>query len=280
MLAVALALSASLCWGVADFAGGTFSRRLPALLVVLVLETGGLIAIALVLAVTREGPPGLESLGLAALAGVVGTAGLVCFFRGMALGSMAVVAPVFASGSAVLPAVYGFATGDAVTALVGLGIGLAALGILLASLESEQAAERSGQARRAVAWGLAGAVGAAVFVVASDAAADASIVWLLLTARAAAVPVLGAGVLLSGAARPGRRDLGLIGCVGLVDLAATALFSLATTEGALAVVAVLGAMYPVVTAGLARVVHHERIRRVQVAGVVAALAGVALIAAG
>lgn len=88
----------------------------------------------------------------------------------------------------------------------------------------------------------------------------------LLVARAAAVPVLAVGVGLARTPRPAGRDVGLIALVGLVDLAATACFGLATTKGALAVVAVLGAMYPVVTATLARVI--------------CALFGVVLVAAG
>ncbi len=55
---------------------------------------------------------------------------------------------------------------------------------------------------------------------------------------------------------------------------------MATTQGYLSLVAVLGSVYPVVTVLLAFVVLHERIARHQLAGVVAALAGVALIAAG
>lgn len=280
MIAVALALSASLLWGIADFAGGFFSRRLPAVLVVLVLETGGLIGIALVLAVTREAPPELESVLFAAIAGLSGAAGLVCFFRGMALGSMAIVAPVFASGAAIVPVVVGLATGDTITALVGVGLSLAILGILLASLESEHEAERSRRTRKAVGFALVGALGAAGFVVGLDAASDGSVAWALLVARAAAIPFLVLGVGLARARRPARCDLAAIGCFGLVDLAATACFGLALTEGALAVVAVLGAMYPVVTATLARFVLQERIRRIQLAGVAFALLGVALVVAG
>jgi drug/metabolite transporter (DMT)-like permease len=280
VLVVALALSASLCWGVADFAGGFFARRHPAILVVLVLETGGLLGIAVVLAVTREAPPGLESVLLAAAAGLSGTAGLVCFFRGLALGSMAIVAPVFASGAAIVPVAVGLATGDTVTTLVGAGLALAAVGILMASLESEQEAERSRQARKALGFALVGALGAAGFVVGSDAASDGSVAWTLLVARAAAIPLLAVGVGLARPRRPTRADLAAIGFFGLIDLAATACFGLASTRGALAVVAVLGAMYPVVTAGLARIVLKERIRRVQLAGVAFALLGVALVAAG
>jgi hypothetical protein len=41
-MAVALALIASLCWGVADFMGGSLSRRHPLLVVVLVSQAVGL----------------------------------------------------------------------------------------------------------------------------------------------------------------------------------------------------------------------------------------------
>ena len=51
-------------------------------------------------------------------------------------------------------------------------------------------------------------------------------------------------------------------------------------NGLLSVVAVLGGLYPVVTVVLAQTLLHERLRRAQLAGVVAALAGVAMIAAG
>ena len=66
----------------------------------------------------------------------------------------------------------------------------------------------------------------------------------------------------------------------MLDAGANGLYAAAATEGLLSVVAVLGALYPVVTVVLARVVLGERVRRVQEVGMVAALAGVALIAAG
>jgi drug/metabolite transporter (DMT)-like permease len=66
----------------------------------------------------------------------------------------------------------------------------------------------------------------------------------------------------------------------VLDAAANGLYAAAATEGLLSVVAVLGALYPVVTVVLARVVLGERVRRVQEVGMIAALAGVALIAAG
>jgi len=77
-----------------------------------------------------------------------------------------------------------------------------------------------------------------------------------------------------------RAALPFIIAVGLLDTGANGLFALATTQGYLSLVAVLGSVYPVVTVMLAFVTLHERLAKHQLAGVVAALAGVTLIAAG
>jgi drug/metabolite transporter (DMT)-like permease len=79
---------------------------------------------------------------------------------------------------------------------------------------------------------------------------------------------------------PGRGDLPLLTAIGIGDAGANACFAGATQGGLLSVVAVLGSLYPVVTVLLARQVHHERLVRSQVVGVVAALCGVGLLAAG
>ena len=54
-MAVALALIASLCWGVADFMGGSLSRRHPLLVVVLVSQAVGLTGVVVVAAVRSGG---------------------------------------------------------------------------------------------------------------------------------------------------------------------------------------------------------------------------------
>jgi drug/metabolite transporter (DMT)-like permease len=80
--------------------------------------------------------------------------------------------------------------------------------------------------------------------------------------------------------RPGRSFLPALVVIGLCDVGANMLFSLATTHGYLSIVSVLSALYPVVTVALAALVLHERVAPSQRAGVAAALAGAALITAG
>ena len=66
--------------------------------------------------------------------------------------------------------------------------------------------------------------------------------------------------------RPGRGFLPVLAVVGLCDVGANMLFSLATTRGFLSVVSVLAALYLVVTVASA-VLLHERVARTQRLGV-------------
>ena len=112
----------------------------------------------------------------------------------------------------------------------------------------------------------------------------------MVAMRATSVPVLALVALLAlqsarqdrpgrGRAR-GRLSVRLLCVIGVFDVSANLLFGLATISGSLAVVAVLGSLYPAVTVLLARVVDDERLSRLQNIGVAAAVAGVAMIAAG
>jgi drug/metabolite transporter (DMT)-like permease len=63
------------------------------------------------------------------------------------------------------------------------------------------------------------------------------------------------------------------------DAGANVTYGIATTMGLLATTSVLGSLYPVVTAILAAVFLHERLRWVQYVGVAVAVGGVIMISA-
>jgi drug/metabolite transporter (DMT)-like permease len=71
-----------------------------------------------------------------------------------------------------------------------------------------------------------------------------------------------------------------VAAVGLADVSANALFAFASGHGLLALVSVLGSLYPIVTVLLAHLLLGERLTRAQQTGVAVALAGVCAIAAG
>ena len=279
MLAIALGLGSSLFWGLADFGGGLQSRRFSVIAVLLVSQAVGLAGIALIVALSGEPAPSLGDLWPAAAGGAGGLLALSAFYRALAIGTMSIVAPISATGSAV-PVIVGLASGERPGAIQLAGI--VGVGVVLASREAPHEDEARARAGRAsIALALVAALGFGAFFVGMDRAADADVLWALLAARIAGNLGLLTFVLV---ARPRLElpatALPALAAVGALDLAANALYAWGTTEGLLSVVAVLGSLYPVATVLLARGVLGERIRRVQEVGVVTALAGVVLIAAG
>ncbi len=278
MTAILLSLAAAGSWGVADFTGGLASRRMPALFVLLGQQALGVLIVGAVVLATGEAFPDGETVALSLGAGVAGALALGAFYRGLAVGTMSVVAPIGASG-VVLPVVFGIATGDRPGVLQVVGIAVAALGIVLASREAGDGT--GGADRRSIGLAQLAALGFGSFFILSDPAAEVSVPWLLLLARSAAVPVLLVAVAVTrGFVRPDRRGAGAIAVVGVLDLGATALYAVAQTKGLLSIVPVIASLYPVTTVLLARGVLGERLQRVQAVGVALAFAGVAFVAAG
>jgi drug/metabolite transporter (DMT)-like permease len=279
MVPVLLSLAASSCWGVADFLGGLQSKRVPVAVVLCVVEGAGLAAVLAIILATGEPFPGARAAILSVVAGIGGVIALGCFYKALAIGTMSIVAPISATG-VTLPVVVGIATGDRLSTIVAIGLAVTFVGVLLASREQHDDAGRAAAGKLSIALALVAAVGFGSYFVMSDAAADDSVLWLLALSRSIPVPALALFAWTRGMRAPTGRAAGTLVVAGTLDCGATALYAVANTKGALSIVSVVGSLYPVMTLILARAVLGERIRRVQQVGVVAALAGVAMIAAG
>jgi drug/metabolite transporter (DMT)-like permease len=280
VLAVVLALSSSLCWGTADFLGGLQARRRPLVTVLLIAQVAaGAGAVVYVFASGDPFPDAGPAL-LAVGAGTAGCAALAAFYRGLAIGTMSIVAPVSATG-AVVPVLVGVVSGERPSAVQVAGIAVAMTGIVLAAREPTDSAPGPGM-RASIGLALLAAVGFGSFFVLIDRATEhGGAPWSLLLVRVGEVALLGA---LAAVRRPqmpsSLRDAAPLLLIGAIDFAATAFFALATEQGLLSIVSVVGSLYPAVTVVLARIVLSERVSRSQELGVVATLAGVVAISAG
>ena len=282
MVAALLAIASSISWGLSDFLGGVQSRR-NALLAVLVLSQG-LAFVLLVGAVLVGAPTEHDTTAtlLAAGSGTFGMLALAAFYHALTIGTMSIVAPISATGTAI-PVFVGLLSGEEPSAIQIAGIALAGLGVVLAARAAPSAdAEGDRDNRKAILLALFAAVGFGTFFAAMDRAEEsADVAWVLLSARTADVSVL---LVACAVLRPPLpRDAGSllpIAAIGVLDLLANLLFVLATSRGLLSVVGVLGSLYPVITVLLARIVLHERLSRAQARGVLITLMGVVALAAG
>jgi len=278
VLAIALALGASLSWGLGDFLGGLKSRTLHVLTVLAISQAVGFGAVLIWLSVSGDGFPGWTPAAYAAVAGAGGCLGLGALYRGMAVGAMGIVAPVSAV-SAAIPFTVGVASGERPGLLQVAGILLALAGVALASREP---GDQGGGRAAGVGLALVAALGFGLYFVFLDRAAEESVPYAVATARGVSslLALAVVAIAVGAALRPAAAALPTLVAVGLCDVAANVLFGLASIRGFLSVVSVLSALYPIVTVGLAALLLHERIAPTQRLGVAAALVGAALITAG
>lgn len=282
MLPVMLALAASAAWGGADFLGGRASRGVGALGVATFSKLAGATGLAVVCLVAGEVPSRTEA-GWAIGAGLFGAVGLVELYRALALGPMSLVAPLTACGGAV-PVAAALVAGDVPEPLTSAGLVVAFAGAVIVSRPADAGAATPGMERAALVHSLVAAaalgLGLTFLQQAAKAPGDATLGLSLAAALTTAALLVATSASRGALEVPPRLLLpAVVGC-GVLDVTANVLFAQASADGEAASVAVLGSLYPLATVLLARVWLGERISATQGAGVLAAMAGVAAIAAG
>lgn len=275
---IALALAASVTWGASDFVAGVLSGRLPARTVVTCSQIVSLVVISLVVLVLGLPLPPGEWWLWGALGGAAEGAGLLALYTGLARGPMGIVTPIAGLG-VIVPVAVGLVRGDPITVLLGAGILLAIVGGVLAS-GPELEGRSEGGGGTSILYAVLAAVGLGTAMVCVDLGSRISGIHTLWSMRVASVGMfLLLSLVLTTQWRIPRRLVSGIVVVGIADLSATVLFSIATTRGHLSIAGVLASLYPVTTILLAWLLLKERLRPVQLVGVAAALVGITLIAA-
>ena len=219
----------------------------------------------------------------AAAAGVAGGIGLIIFYRGLAVGPMRLVAPVAALVSTVLPVGVAIAGGERPGPLVYAGGGICLLATVLVSVEGDEAGRPAGQPRtaRGLLYGIGAGLAFGFFYLCLRYAGAAGVLWPSAVSRLTGAAILLAAAVWAGAppAWRGASRMVLAAAVasGLLDATANTCYILATRAGLFGIAVVLTSLYPGVTVLLARFVLGERIRPVQLAGLVLAIAGIAAV---
>lgn len=272
-----LALLSSLLWGTGDFLAGYLSRKRSAVAVLGGSQVVGL-AVMLVIA-TATGAWSANPryyLGWAALASISGLLGLLAFYTALAGGRMGVVSPIAALG-VLVPLAAGLLAGEIPSTVQYLGIVLAIVGVVLAS--GPEVSGATG-ARPVLLAAFAALCFGLFLVFVAEGSQESAIMTMTAQRSVTACVVLAAAVVSRGVGGLQTADIGWLVAIGTFDVVANLMFAFATTYGMLAIVSVLGSLYPVVTVVLAWAVLRERLAPAQYVGVAVALVGVAAISAG
>lgn len=282
-----LSLGSAALYGAADFLGGIASRRTNTIAVVFLSQLAGMVLLVAILPLLPAATPLTDDLAWGGVAGLAGGTGVALLYRALAVGRMAVVAPTTAVCAVAIPVMAALLLGERPAPLTLGGIAVAVVAIVLVSRQAASGGTQGGPSQGGsplppgLRLALLSGVAIGFFFLALARTAPAAGLWPLLVARAVSVAFFGL------AAAFGRRSLRMAGPVaatvigaGVIDMLANALYLVATRHGPLSVVVTLSSLYPASTVVLAWLVLGERLTAWQCAGIVCALAAVALIVGG
>ena len=278
-MAIILALLSSVLWGSADFEGGRLAKQFPAIAVTGVSQAIGLIFGILIVVVTgqwRAVAFGANGYFIpAVIAGVAGYLGLICLYAGLATGRMGVVSPI-SSLCAIVPVSIALIGGENLPLITGIGIVVAISGAFFASGPEI----KSGLPLRPIllAVGAALGFGTALNFMAEGSASSALMTMVMMRVTTLFISV-GIAVKYRSVGKLERKQLPRLAYIGIADFCANVLLGIASTQGLVSTVMVLGSLFPVMTALLAFKILHERLHSVQYFGIAMAVAGVAIISA-
>lgn len=280
-MAAFLSFISAMSFGVSDYLGGILSRKVPALRVTASSQVVvASIYIALVVFMPVEFS--LRGLLFGCVAGVASVVGLSLFFRALAEGVIGIVASVTAIFTALVPALYGYISGDEYSAGLIVGIAIALLAVLALSFPSQSAKDLGMHHKMTInVWltTIAGGLALATSMIMLSQTSEATGYWPLAGIALAGVPLsAGLAKMRTGKAFVGRDNFRPIAVMALVTATAyvAQLFSL--RNGLLAVASVVGALYPLPTILLAWVIDKEKLTLLQIAGSLLSLLAIVVIA--
>lgn len=268
-----LSLLAAASWGGGDFSGGVASKRASVFRVVAGAHLVGLVSMLLMAWLTGEEIPPPADLLWGVFAGVSGAFGIAALYKALAIGRMGVIAPVASVVTGIFPVLFSIRTEGLPDRVQMLGFTLALVSIWLVARPNDFVDSQRGLGLAVFAGLMFG-----LFLVGGKQSGHHGVFWPLVAARSASTALM--LVIVAFAPRdpqPLRPALWPMVFSGLLDSAGNALFIAATRHGRLDVSAILSSLYPASTVILARVLLKEKISPRQGAGIVGALAAVALI---
>jgi drug/metabolite transporter (DMT)-like permease len=281
--AVAFGLLTALLFGIASYLGPVLSRSHSPSAVLAVGQCAAVLVAAVLLVSGGADLPGTHFVVLGLLAGIANGVALTAMFEAGRHLPISVMAPIGATGG-IVPVVVALALGERPHLLQLAGIPLAIIGVVLvaAGPGGPSGMRTLGNVRPiglwlAATWAICYGIFLSLFAVASAGHQS----WAVLTSRAALLgTALALPALRGRSLRLPRRAIPLAAVNGLLILGGVVTFGVATGVGLVSVVSVLATLSPLITVAMAVVILRERLSRFQQGGLLAAVVGIVLLAAG
>jgi drug/metabolite transporter (DMT)-like permease len=269
-------LGAALAWGLGTFCSARSSRMIGAWSVVAWVMLFGLVANLAVIAVgPRPGSLGVSDLTWMLVSGLGNAVGLLLEYTALRRGKVGIVTPVTSTEgaiAAVLAVVAGEALGVAPAGL----LAMIALGIVLAGVAPEEPTlDRRASGGGAFWLAALAALSFGIGIYATGhLSASLPVGWAVLPPRLVGVAIVTVPLALSRRLTLSRSALPLVAFTGIAEVLGFVSFAVGARQS-VAIAAVLGSQFAVVASVTAYVLLRERLTRLQLAGAVLIVVGVA-----
>jgi drug/metabolite transporter (DMT)-like permease len=275
MTAILGGFGAALCWTIAMLCSSRASRELKALPTLAWVMAVGFVIVVPFLIVAGSLPSGSE-FGWLFVAGTGNIVGLVCEYTAVRTGKVGIVAAI-ASMEGGIAAVLSAIAGESISAAVAAVLALVAVGIVLASLEeTEELVGRRATKAVVLAFGAALSFGISLYSV-GHVSGDVPLAWLVVPARLLGVATIALPLAVRGRLRIPKRTTPFVLAAGMAEVVGIVSFARGAQDS-IGITSVLGSQFAAMSAIGAFFFFGERLRRVQIVGVLAIVVGVGLLA--
>jgi len=259
--------------GLADlFARQIVNRRGSNVAAMMIQAVATVVSLAMVLVIASEF--GWRDVATGALSGVGLALGLAWYLGGLARSSSAVVAPVVATLSAIIPFGYAVARGASASVWSVVGAAIAVGGLVLVTAGGEPVANVGVGLRWALASGMGYGFGLSVVIEVSEGSGA----WPAFGQRAAAM-VLMVLVVFRAHGRVPVTGVRVLGIAAGTAAALSTVFYLIGVQADATPAVVTASMFPAVTVGVGSLVFGDSVSRTQVLGLGVVLVGVTAVVA-
>jgi drug/metabolite transporter (DMT)-like permease len=273
ILGIFFGLLSALVWGTGDFAGGYAARKQSQYQVLVLTGISGLAFLVIAVFFLRETFPSTQGIIFSMLGGLCGALGIAAFYRSLAIGNAAVVAPTASVIGVALPVLLSSVFEGIPSQLKLIGFALAIFGIwLVTSAHSDHPSGLDGF-KLAV---LAG-IGFAGFLIFLGNVDHGKVLTPLVIARGIALLTGFALVKINRLPIPTLNSNPAAIVAGVLDVGGNLFYVLARQYTRMDVAAVLSSLGPAVTVIITTLVLKETVSGRQWTGVATCLVAVAMI---